>query len=75
MRWVRQWLKAFFLCLGILFIFYTHLYFVFAVASAINDVDCLTAFSQREGNIFIGSVLVSLVASTWLTLRARNRGN
>lgn len=75
MRWIYQWLKAFFLCLGVLFVFYTHLYFIFAIATVINDVDCLTAFSRYEGNIFIGSVLISIGVATWLTLAARKRRN
>lgn len=70
MRWiVIKWLKAFFFCLGVLFVIYVHVYGILAIASALHKFDHLAKFSQYESEVFIGSVLVSVGVSTWFTLQ------
>lgn len=71
MRWIRNWLIAFFVCLGIVFITAIHLYFILAIATVLHDFDHLTEFEKYATDFLIGSVLISSTISTWFAIRAR----
>ena len=65
MRWIRAWLLAFGVLLGMLFIVAIHFYFILAIATAIHDFNHFEEFSRYQWQFLIGALLLAVGCATW----------
>lgn len=64
MRFIRNWLIAFGICIGFLFVVAIHFYFILAIATVLHDFDHITEFGKYQQWFLGGAVLLAVALAT-----------